>query len=159
VISIIAAVAKNGVIGRDNALPWRLPADLAQFKQRTLDRTIVMGRKTFESLGRLLPRREHVVVTRDPEYRADGALVVHSIEEALARTGDVWVIGGAEIYRAALPRADRLVITHVDAEVEGDAHFPEVDWDDWRIVESESHAADEKHAYGFRVVVYERDAR
>lgn len=158
-VGIIAAVAENGVIGRSGDLPWRLPDDLKQFKARTLGSPMIMGRKTFESLPKLLPGRVHVVVTRNPRYEAEGAVVVHDLDAALARaeaSGTAYVIGGAELFRAALPRADFLVLTHVEAVVEGDTVFPPVDWSQWRAVEETHHDADAKHAYAFRVVVYER---
>ncbi|HEY8429218.1 MAG TPA: dihydrofolate reductase [Sandaracinaceae bacterium] len=159
-VSLIAAVAKNGVIGKDGGLPWRLPDDLKQFKARTTGHPVLMGRKTWESLGRPLPGRLNLVVTRQRGYRAPGAEVFASIDEALARAeredDEVWIIGGAGIYAATLDRADRLVITHVDAEVEGDARFPEVDWSAWRLVSEDAHPADERHAHSFRVATYER---
>lgn len=159
-VALIAAVAENGVIGRAGDLPWRLPADLKQFKARTLGHPVVMGRKTWESLRAPLAGRLNLVVTRNARYAAEGAEVVSSLEQAIARAeevdGEVWIIGGADLYAAALPLADQLVITHVQAEVEGDARFPEVDWSAWRLVEEEAHAADAKHAHAFRVAVYER---
>jgi dihydrofolate reductase len=159
-VGLIAAIAESGVIGRAGDLPWRLPDDLKQFKARTLGRPMIMGRKTFESLPRLLPGRLHIVVTRDPGYRAEGTVIVHGFDEALARaeseSAEVFVIGGAELFRAALSRADSLVITHVEASVEGDTFFPDVDWSRWRAVEDTHHDADARHAYPFRVVVYER---
>ncbi len=160
-IALIAAVARNGVIGREGTLPWRLPDDLKQFKARTLGRPVVMGRKTWESLKKPLAGRLNLVLTRQRGYVAPGAEVAGSFDEAIARAeregaGEAWVIGGADLYEVALARADRLVITHVDAEVEGDARFPEVDWSRWRVVEEEAHPADERHAYAFTVRVYER---
>lgn len=159
-VTLVAAVAQNGVIGRGGDLPWRLPEDLKQFKRLTLDHPIVMGRKTWESLPSLLPRRSHIVLSRRAAYDAPGAEVAHDLDEALARAAqhdaEVFVIGGAAIFAGALPRADRLVITHVDAEVEGDTYFPSVDWSGWRAVEEHAHPADARHAYPFRVVTYER---
>lgn len=160
-VTLIAAVADNGVIGREGDLPWHLPDDLKQFKRHTLDHPIVMGRKTWESLPGLLPRRPHIVVTRRERYDAEGAEVAHDLDEALARAArrdehEVFVIGGAELFALALPQADRLVITHVEAEVEGDVVFPPVDWSAWRAVDEAAHQADARHAYPFRVVTYER---
>jgi dihydrofolate reductase len=134
-VSLIAAVAANGVIGRDGGLPWRLPEDLKRFRALTLGHHIVMGRKTYESIGRLLPGRTTVIVTRQRDYAVPGAIVARSIEDALAQcAGDdeVFVIGGAQIYQAALPIADRLYLTEVMAEVEGDTRFPAFDRQRWR---------------------------
>ncbi len=159
-IVLIAAVARNGVIGRDGDLPWRLRGDLAHFKRRTLDRAIVMGRKTFESLPGLLPRRTHVVLSRDPAYPVpDGVLCAGSLDAALAAargTGstEACVIGGAAIYALALPMADELVITHVDADVDGDVVFPAVEWAAWRGEELASQPADERNEHPFRIVSY-----
>jgi dihydrofolate reductase len=160
-IAIIAALASNRVIGRGNRLPWHLPDDLRHFKRLTLGRPIIMGRRTWESLPGLLPHRTHVVVTRDPDYRAKGAVVVRSLEEALAVAGgeEALVVGGAQLYALALPRASRLYLTLVDAQVEGDAFFPEIDPAAWREVAREPHAADERHAYPFAFVTLERIAR
>jgi dihydrofolate reductase len=160
-IAIIAALARNRVIGRGNRLPWHLPDDLRHFKRLTLGRPIIMGRRTWESLPGLLPHRTHVVVTRDPDYRAQGAVVVRSLEEAVAAAGgeEALVVGGAQLYALALPRASRLYLTLVDAQVEGDAFFPEIDPAAWREVAREPHAADERHAYPFAFVTLERVAR
>lgn len=135
-VTIVAAVARNGVIGRDNDLPWRLPEDLRRFKQLTMGGVLVMGRRTYESIGRPLPGRRTIVVSRDPGLRIDGVEVAASLEEALARAGDgeVYVVGGGEIYRQAMGLADALEITEVDAEPEGDTFFPEIDPADWREV-------------------------
>ena len=159
-VAIIAALARNRVIGRGNRLPWHLPDDLRHFKRLTLGHPIVMGRRTWESLPGLLPDRTHVVVTRDPGYRAAGAVVVHSLDAALAAAGgdEAFVVGGAELYALALPRAARLYLTLVDAEVEGDAFFPPIDPAQWREVAREPHAADERHGYPFAFVTMERAA-
>lgn len=160
-ISLILAMADNRVIGRDGDLPWHLPADLARFKKLTVGHTIVMGRKTFESIGRPLPRRRSVVVSRDPGYRAEGAEVAGSLEEALELTagdGEVFVIGGAAVFAEALPRADRLYLTRVHAEVEGDVVCPPLDDGSWRMVGEERHEADERHAHPFTFQVYDRAA-
>lgn len=160
-VVVIAAVAKNGVIGREGALPWHLRADLKSFKERTLDKPMIMGRKTWESLPGLLKRRTHVVITRNGAYEAEGAIVVGSFAAALeaAEAGhadEVCVVGGSEIYALALPEADELLITHVDAEVEGDALFPEVDWHRWEGEEVLRQEADEHNDHPFRVVRYRR---
>ncbi len=151
-ISLIVAMAKNGVIGRDNRLPWRLPADLAHFKRVTMGKPMVMGRKTWESLPGLLPGRRHIVVTRDRHYHAEGCTLVHSLEQALEVAGEVpevMVVGGGTIYKELLPQADRLYLTQVDTEVDGDARFPEIDFSQWRELSRESHAADERNAFGY----------
>ncbi|MBO6784027.1 MAG: type 3 dihydrofolate reductase [Alphaproteobacteria bacterium] len=152
-LTLIVAVADNGVIGRDGGLPWRLPGDLAHFKATTMGKPIVMGRKTWESLGRPLPGRDNIVVTRDPAYVADGAAVAADLDAALAAAGDageVMIIGGAEIYALALPRADRIHLTRVHASPEGDTHFPDLDLDRWREVAREDHDADgDSPAYSF----------
>ena len=157
-IAIIAALARNRVIGRGNRLPWHLPDDLRHFKRLTLGRPIIMGRRTWESLPGLLPDRTHLVVTRDPSYRAAGAVVVGSLDEALGAAGgeEALVVGGAQLYALALPRASRLYLTLVDAEVEGDVFFPAMDPAAWREVAREPHAADERHAYPFAFVTLER---
>ncbi|MFI5730616.1 dihydrofolate reductase [Kribbella sp. NPDC051587] len=130
-VILIAAVGANGVIGRDNDLPWRIREDLQHFKQLTLGHTLVMGRKTYDSIGRPLPGRRTVVVTRQPDWSADGVQVVHTLEEALKQDGDVYVAGGGEIYRQALPYADRLELTEVDQSPAGDVTFPAFDRSDW----------------------------
>ena len=132
-ITIIAAIARNGVIGRDNRLIWHIPRDLRRFKRLTMGHALIMGRKTFDSIGRPLPGRRNIVITRQSNFAPDGVEVVHSLEQALALVGDApaFVIGGGEIYRQALPRAERLELTLVDADFEGDVRFPEIDWREW----------------------------
>ena len=151
-ISILVAVARNGVIGREGALPWRLPEDLKRFKALTMGHAMIMGRKTFESIGRLLPGRRSVVVSRQAGYAVPGATVATSLEAAIASAAtapEIFVIGGGEIYRAALPRADRLLVTEVDAMPEGDAFFPAVDRGVWRETSRESHETPEGLRYAF----------
>jgi dihydrofolate reductase len=158
-ISLIVAMAQNGVIGRDNSLPWRLPEDLKRFRAFTLGKPILMGRKTFESLGRPLPERTNLVLTRDRNWSAPGVIVVHSVEEALlqaASSDELVVIGGAEIYRLVLPVARRIYLTHVHADVPGDITFPEFDPTQWADVEWTSQPADESHAYPLTFVTLER---
>jgi len=141
-ISIIAAAARNNVIGRDNQLPWQLPDDLRYFKQVTLGKPVVMGRKTFESIGRLLPGRLNIVISRQPDWQAEGVLVASGLEVALQlaerqapETADeLMVIGGAEIYKQALPLASRIYLTRVHEEFEGDAFFPDIDERSWMLV-------------------------
>jgi dihydrofolate reductase len=160
-LELVVAAARNGVIGRDNGLPWRLPADLAHFKRVTLGHPILMGRRTWESIGRPLPGRENIVLTRDPSFRAAGAVVVHSLEEArraAARAERLMVIGGAELYRACLDEADVLHLTEVDADLEGDARFPPWRRSDWQEVAREAHPADERHAYAYSFVTLTRRA-
>jgi dihydrofolate reductase len=164
-ISLIWAMTRNGVIGRDNDLPWHLPDDMKFFMRTTRDHPVIMGRRTFESMDRPLPRRTNIVVTRNPDYRAAGARVVHDLPTALeearrqcARDGvdEIFVIGGAALYREALEVATRLYVTEIDAELPGDTFFPEIDWRGWRRVRSERHAADDRHAYPFTISVFER---
>jgi dihydrofolate reductase len=158
-ISIIVAMAKNGVIGRHNRLPWRLPADLAHFKSVTMGKPMVMGRKTWESLPGVLPGRRHIVVTRDRDYRAEGCTLVHSLEQALEAAGEVpevMIVGGGTLYKEMLPRADRLYLTLLDTELDGDAHFPEIDFADWRELFRENHLPDERNAFGYTFLELER---
>jgi dihydrofolate reductase len=158
-ISLIVAMAQNGVIGRDNSMPWRLPEDLKRFRAFTLGKPILMGRKTFESIGRPLEGRTNLVLTRDRSWFAHGVIVVHSVEEALtqASTSDeLVVIGGAEIYRLVLPFARRIYLTHVHADVQGDITFPEFDATQWADVEYSSQPADDEHAYPVTFVTLER---
>lgn len=150
-ISIIAAMGRNGVIGVGNALPWRLPEDLKRFKARTMGHTLVMGRKTYQSIGRALPGRTIIVVTRNRDWSAEGVKVAHSVDDALAMAGDdeVFIAGGSEIYHQLLERADRMYLTHVDDAPDGDAHFPTLDWSQWKQTASEK-------GDGFEFVIYER---
>ena len=157
-VTVIVAVAQNGVIGKDGDLPWRLPDDLAYFKRLTSGHPIVMGRKTWESLGRPLPNRRNIVLSRQPGYEAEGAEVVTDFEAALdgLTEDEVFVIGGAGLYAAALPLADRVCWTEVHADVEGDTVFPEWDRRAWEEVSRTAHAADERHAHPFAFVEYVR---
>ena len=158
-VSIIVAMAENGVIGRDMDLPWHISADLKRFKALTMGHHIVMGRKTFESIGRLLPGRTTVIVTRQPDYQVDGAVIVNSLEAAQAAATDdseLFIIGGGQIYEIALPLADRLHVTRVHTEVDGDTSFPAVDWDQWELVSAERHGADEKNDHDFTFESYQR---
>ncbi|GAB3946686.1 type 3 dihydrofolate reductase [Kribbella albertanoniae] len=148
-VILIAAVGANGVIGRDNDLPWRIREDLQHFKQLTLGHTLVMGRKTYDSIGRPLPGRRTVVVTRQPDWSANGVQVVHTLEEALKEGGDLYVAGGGEIYRQALPYADRLELTEVDQSPAGDVTFPAFDRSDWTETARDPHD-------GFSFVSYRR---
>ena len=164
-LAAIVAAAENGVIGRNNALPWHLSQDLKYFKRVTMGKPIVMGRKTFESIGKPLPGRTNIVITRNPLYQAEGVKVASSLDEALLLASDIalidgveelLVIGGAEIYRESIPRADRLYLTEVHASVEGDALLPDIDWMRWREVSRERHRAEAPNPYDYSFVVYER---
>lgn len=158
-LALIAALARNRVIGRDNRLPWRLPADLRFFKQTTMGKPLLMGRRTWESIGRPLPGRRMIVLSRDPGYRAPGGAVARSLDEAVELAGvvpEIMVIGGAMLYRQTLPRAARLYLTRVDADVPGDAWFPEWNERDWRLVWEEAHPADRDHAWPYRFQRWER---
>lgn len=162
ILSLIAAMDREGVIGRANRVPWRLPADLRHFRKLTLDRPILMGRLTWESLPGLLPRRRHIVVTRDPHYRAPGCEVVGSPEAALAAVADVseaLVIGGGEFYRAMLGHARRLYLTLIDASFPGgDTYFPTWDPAEWRETAREAHPADAENPHPYTFVTLERHA-
>lgn len=158
-LCLVVAMAENGIIGKDGDLPWHLPDDLKHFKAVTLGKPVIMGRKTWNEIGKPLPGRRNIVITRQHDYVAPGAQVVDSLDAALAAAGEepeVMVIGGAEIYRLALPRADVFHRTLVCGEPEGDTRFPDVDWDQWQLVEDEEHPADERHAYPMRFQRYER---
>jgi len=166
-IAIYVAIAENGVIGRDGGLPWRLSTDLKRFKATTMGKPIIAGRKTWESFPkRPLPGRANIVISRDAAYVAEGADVVTSLDEALALAArkleslpeldEVCIIGGGEIYRQALPFADRLYVTHVLTEVDGDTRFPQIDPAIWEIVSSEDFPAGEKDSHATRYMVYQR---
>lgn len=159
IVSLVAAMAENRVIGKNGKLPWHLPKDLKYFKKLTVDHTVIMGRKTFDEIKRPLDNRRNVVITRNHAFQPHGATVVPSLEEALALAAteeEVFVIGGGDIFRLALPRADRLYLTVVHAEVEGDTFFPPFDDSAWALEEDERHEADYQHAYPFSFRRYER---
>jgi len=159
ILSMIVAHANNRVIGKDNDMPWHLPADLAYFKKTTLGKPIIMGRKTFESIGRPLPGRQNIVISRDNNYQADGVDVVGSVDAALALVShveEVMVIGGGAIYQHCLASAQRLYITHIDADIDGDTYFPEYDLNVWKKVTSHVQASDEKNEYSLDFSVYEK---
>lgn len=160
ILSMIVATADNRVIGKDNQMPWHMPADLQYFKKVTLKKPIIMGRKTFESIGRPLPGRRNIVISRDKNYQAEGIELVSSVEEALeAAQGveEIMVIGGGKIYEHCLPKAQRLYITHIDLDVEGDTYFPDYEQHaSWQLLSSEAHQADDSNAYPYRFNVYER---
>ncbi|MVS98686.1 dihydrofolate reductase [Devosia marina] len=164
-ISLIAAVARNNVIGADQSMPWRIPSDFAWFKQTTMGKPMVMGRKQFETFSKPLPGRPHIVVTRQHDYRPEGVLVRHSLQEALAAArrlaeasdqNEIMVIGGGDIYAQALPLADRLYISHVDLAPDGDVHFPPIDADEWRVVDEPDMPRSERDPATYAIRVYER---
>jgi dihydrofolate reductase len=158
-LSLIVAMARNRVIGADNKIPWHLPNELKMFKALTMGHHIIMGRKTYESIGRLLPGRTTVIVTRQREYRVPGAIIAHSIGEALdaCRSDDeCFVIGGADLFREAAALADRVYLTVVDAEPPGDTFMPEFGLDDWRVTSSQSFAQDDRHAHAYHLTIYDR---
>jgi len=158
-IVFVFAVAENGVIGAHGAIPWRLKSDMQRFKALTIGKPVVMGRKTYESIGKPLPGRQNIVVTRDANYRREGITVVLDPVEALQVVGaapEIMVIGGAELFRACLPRAGRVHLTRVHGDIAGDVHWPPLDGREWRLAGSESHPADERHAYAMTFEVWER---
>lgn len=160
-VSLLVAVAENGVIGKNNTLPWHLPNDLRYFKNLTWGMPVVMGRKTFESIGRPLPGRTNIVITRNPHYAAAGLPVVHTIGEAITaaqETGarEIFVIGGAEIYRSVLDDAHRVYLTRIHQPFEGDVYFPQLDPERWQLVKQHRCAPDEKNLYAHTFEVWER---
>lgn len=160
IISIISAMADNRVIGINNSLPWKLPSDMKWFRKHTLGKPIVMGRKTFESFGgRTLPDRPNIIITRDADYKVDGAVVTHSIDEALKAAGEaeeVMIIGGESFYAQMLPQSDRMYLTFVHTDVKGDAWFPEYNETDWKEIDRIDVKADEKNAFDHTFVIFER---
>ena len=155
---MIAAAGEGNELGKDNDLVWHLPDDFKRFKSLTTGHHIIMGRKTFESFPKLLPNRTHIVISRNPDYKAEGAIVVSSLEAALAQCGDdeqPFIIGGGQIYSLGLAVADRIELTRVHGSFEADAFFPEIG-DDWKLVREEHHPADDRHKYGFTYLTYER---
>ena len=158
-LSLIVAMAKNRVIGTDGKIPWHLPNELQLFKRLTMGHHIIMGRKTYESINRLLPGRTTVIVTRQKDYAVPGAIVVHSLADAVdacAADPEIFVIGGADIFNLAMPMADRLYLTIVDANPVGDVLMPPVNAGEWKETGSESFAADERHAHAYRFTTYDR---
>ncbi|HBC58266.1 MAG TPA: dihydrofolate reductase [Gammaproteobacteria bacterium] len=159
--ALIVAMADNRLIGRENGLPWHLPADLAFFKRTTMGKAIIMGRRTHESIGRSLPGRLNIVVSRQQTYRGyEGSVVTHSLEDAfqLSEANDIEpiIIGGVQLYQQALPWVERLYVTHVQATLDGDAFFPELDWREWLGEELGVQLADERHEYNCRFMMYRR---
>jgi dihydrofolate reductase len=158
-LSLIWAMDKNRLIGKANALPWKLPADMQWFRKHTMDKPILMGRKTFESIGKPLPKRTNIVLTRQKDLHIDGCIVVQSLAEAKAavpKADEIMVIGGAEIYGLLLPYADTLYITHIDECFEGDAWFPDIDLNMWDKSCCEAHQADDKNKYNYHFEIWHR---
>jgi dihydrofolate reductase len=156
-VSLIAAMAENRVIGKDNQLPWHLPADLQHFKALTLGKPMIMGRKTWESLPGILPGRRHLVISRNPDYQAEGVELFGSLEAAITAAGaveEIMIVGGAQLYAQALPLANRLYLTQVHQAVAGDAWFPEIDPARWALSSQEDHPADERNALAYSFLTY-----
>ena len=157
-IAFVLAFDRKKVIGKDGRLPWRLPDDMKHVREVTTGKPLIMGRRTYESIGRPLPKRTNIVLTRDPAFRPDGVIVARTPDEALALAGDApetIVFGGAEVFRHFLPMAERIYLTEVDADVGGDTYF-DFGEKDWRVVETKAHPADERHAYPFKFMTLER---
>lgn len=164
-ISLIWAMASNRVIGRGNTLPWRLPTDMQNFMVTTMGKPVLMGRKTFESMKAPLPGRTNIVLTSDVAYNRPGIRVVHNFAQGLELARDqclidgvdeLFVVGGAGVYELGLQVATRLYVTHVDAAPQGDTFFPEINWDDWRVLQRQHYPADQKNVYAFDIALYER---
>jgi dihydrofolate reductase len=163
-LSIIAALGRNRAIGYQNQLPWRLPADLQRFKQLTMGHHMLMGRKTFESIGRPLPGRTSIIITRQADYNAEGCLIAHSLAEAVAMAKargeqEAFIIGGADIYAQALPFADCMYLTWVEAEPKADAFFPVFDENEWEAMEEISFTADDKHLYAMKFITLQKGSQ
>jgi dihydrofolate reductase len=161
-ISFVVAYDRNRAIGKDNRLPWRLPDDMKHVREITMGKPLIMGRRTWDSIGRPLPGRTSIVLTRDRDFRCDGCLVARTADEALKLAGaapEIIVFGGARVFEEFLPRADRIHLTEVETEVEADTHFPKLDPAEWREVERTRHPADVRHAYAFSFVTLERARR
>src|SRR5574341_313958 len=151
-------MAQHRVIGRNNALPWHLPADLKRFKSLTMGHAVILGRKTFDSIGKPLPGRRWIVLTHDRSWQRAGVAVAHDLDQALksvAHDAEVFVAGGAEVFAQALARADRIYLTVIHAEIDGDARFPEIEASEWRLIDHERHEADERHAYAYSFQRYD----
>jgi len=160
IISIIVAMGKNRVIGNKGKLPWHMPADMKYYRDKTKGKPIIMGRKTFESMGsKPLPDRTNIIITHDQDYKAEGAIVAHSADEALKAAGnteEVMIIGGSHIYKEFLPKANRIYLTIIEGEFKGDAFFPEYDITEWKEISYEEHERDKDNPYDYRFVVLER---
>ncbi len=159
IISLIAAMGKNRVIGKNNSLPWNLPADMKHFRELTTNKPVIMGRKTFESIGKPLPNRTNIVITRDQDYKAENCIVVRSADDALKaaeNNEEVMVIGGSQIYKEFLPRANRMYLTLIEEDFDGDAFFPEYKVEEWEETAYEEHERDSKNQYNYTFLTLER---
>ena len=159
IISFVVAMGKNKVIGKNNSLPWTMPADMKHFKDLTSGKPVIMGRKTFESIGKPLPKRINIIITRDKDYDAQNCTVVHSIDEALEaakNATEVMVIGGAQIYKEFLPKANRMYLTIIDADFQGDTYFPKYDVTEWEETAYEEHEKDTENPYDYTFITLER---
>lgn len=161
IVSAILAATKNNVIGKDNNIPWHLSADLKYFKKTTLNHHIIMGRKTYSSIGKALPKRTNIIITRNPYFIVSNCIVMHSIDEALEfalENGEeeVFIIGGGEIYKQSMPYLDKIYLTEVDLKVKGDAYFPKLDDKEWKIISTDHHPADEKNDFAYTFKILER---
>lgn len=159
ILSLIAAMSNNRVIGKNNTLPWHLPADLKHFKNMTLGKPIIMGRRTFESIGKPLPGRQNIIMTRDKNYHATGCTIIHSFEQIKSSTDapEIMVIGGAELYTQLLSQAQRLYLTFIHADFEGDRYFPEWQTNQWQEISREDHLKDEQNNYDYTFVTFEKN--
>ncbi|WP_408006226.1 dihydrofolate reductase [Pseudalkalibacillus sp. A8] len=159
-ISLLLAMGKNRVIGKDNDLPWHLPEDLKWFRRVSTGHTVIMGRRTYESIGKPLPNRKNVIVTNDKNYQAEGCIVTHSIDEALQQDGDEQiVIGGTNVFKQVLDRAERIYLTYIDEEFDGDTFFPEIDESEWELKSKEKGIKNEKNPYDYYFMIYERKGK
>lgn len=159
IISLVAAAAENNIIGKENALPWRLPADLKFFKNLTMGHTMIMGRKTFQSVGKPLPGRKTIIITRDRSFAAEGCIVLGSLSEAFEyckNEEEIFVVGGAEIYHQSLPLSDKIYLTRVHGIFAGDTYFPEIPPNEWKELSREEFRADEKNIYPYSFIQYTR---
>jgi dihydrofolate reductase len=161
IISAIVAYANHYVIGKDNDIPWYLPEDLKWFKKNTLNHTVIMGRKCFESIGRPLPKRNNIIITRDMFYLSNGCYIAHGIAEALEMAEEMgeteaFIIGGGEIYRQSIDFYDKIYLTKVHADIEGDTFFPAIDFNEWQLIFEGAHTKDEKNPYDYTFMIYEK---
>ncbi|MGE3920281.1 MAG: type 3 dihydrofolate reductase [Gammaproteobacteria bacterium] len=158
-ISLIVATSKNGVIGLKNHLPWHLPADLAYFKKVTLNKPIIMGRKTFESIGKPLPMRENIVITHQKDFNVEGVTIFHSLYSALnalKEHHEIMIIGGETLFKQSIELADKIYLTMIHENIEGDTYFPQINYKIWNEVSRENHSADEKNTYNYSFIILER---
>jgi dihydrofolate reductase len=158
-LSLIVAIAQNNVIGKDNKLVWHLPADLRYFKNTTMGHTLIMGRKTFESFGKPLPGRKSIVITRQKDWQYEGVSVVHSLQEAIGsapKNEEVFIVGGAEIYHQAMPFCQKMYITVIHHDFDGDTYFPPIDFSQWKLMSDQMHMPDEKNPWSYSFRIFER---